>query len=327
VSVTPGVEIATMADIAALGELRVAEGWHASQDLLGALVAWENGYIGLIREAALDPHSTTPDRIIATTSAIAADMVGVIGNVVVHPEFRRKGLGRVIMNAALGWLRARGVRTVLLDATKEGRPLYTQLGFSPLASSWWINEPLARLDQARLQQIAGTAIQAQVYDASALSHVAALDAVAFGGDRMGLLAATLHHPHNWLAIATDAQNAVVGYLICGRLRKPTHSIHLGPLVARDQATAAALLTTLAREDAPWRAALDDADVADISIRCSVPGIVPDVLSFYRTLGLTPIEDDTLMQLDFTNDGDSQKERLPYPGNPSQVYAWLAPMVF
>lgn len=50
-------------------------------------------------------------------------------NVYTRPENRRQGLARRLMDAALEWCRANGVRTVILHASTEGRPLYESMGF------------------------------------------------------------------------------------------------------------------------------------------------------------------------------------------------------
>lgn len=57
--------------------------------------------------------------------------IAVILNVSTRPDYRRQGLGRAIMTTMLDWCRARGIRTVSLQATPDGRPLYLSLGFRP----------------------------------------------------------------------------------------------------------------------------------------------------------------------------------------------------
>jgi len=54
---------------------------------------------------------------------------GNILNVYTRPEFRRQGLARRLIETAIDWCRANGVRTVILYASDEGRPLYRALGF------------------------------------------------------------------------------------------------------------------------------------------------------------------------------------------------------
>src|SRR4051795_9555596 len=50
--------------------------------------------------------------------------LGVIGAV------RRRGIGTALTEAAVGWLREHGARTVLLYATEAGRPVYRRPRFS-----------------------------------------------------------------------------------------------------------------------------------------------------------------------------------------------------
>ncbi|MGO8948715.1 MAG: GNAT family N-acetyltransferase [Ktedonobacterales bacterium] len=297
-----------------------------------------------MRAGGLDPRKSDPTEVIASTSATAAGGVGIIGNVAVHPEFRRRGLARSTTSAALEWLHQAGVQSVLLDATKDGQPLYTRLGFRPLAKSWYLRVPLRRLDRHRFAQSAG-ATWAKVHHARDLSLVRSLDVAAFGGDRGELLASMLGSPHNWLVIAGEPdslEDEPSGYLVYGGLRdtQPSHahpSIHIGPLVARNQSAAAALLAAVLCEDAPWRRALDPDVHPEVEIRASVPGISSEILAFYRSIGLPLHEDDLMMQLDlragFPTEGYESVQQAPvsklppYPGDPRVVYSWLAPMCF
>ncbi len=341
---TAGVEIATATDVVALTELRLRTGWYASAELLSALVEWERARILLVRASAVDPHSTNPAQVIASTSAIAAGGVGIVGNVAVDAEFRRRGLARTTTSAALEWLRRSGVRSALLDATKDGQPLYTHLGFTPLRRSWHLQVQLRRLERYQLAELAG-ATRSEVRHARDLALVRALDLAAYGSDRSELLALMLRSPNNWLVIARDSGapwDEPSGYLVYGGLRDtlPSHShpsIHLGPLVAKNQAAAAALLASVLREDAPWRRAVAPDVHEAVEIRAAVPGVADQILAFYRSVGLPLAEDDLIMQLDFgaqtplgRYEPDQLKpmpELLPYPGDPALVYSWLAPMSF
>lgn len=56
---------------------------------------------------------------------------GNILNVYTDPDSRRRGLARRLMEVALEWCRAHGIRAVILHASSEGRPLYENLGFRP----------------------------------------------------------------------------------------------------------------------------------------------------------------------------------------------------
>ena len=56
---------------------------------------------------------------------------GNILNVYTHANFRRRGLARELMTAAIGWCRENGVDTIILHASPSGRSIYEALGFAP----------------------------------------------------------------------------------------------------------------------------------------------------------------------------------------------------
>jgi GNAT superfamily N-acetyltransferase len=69
------------------------------------------------------------------------ETVGIWGTWV-DPDARGRGLGRLLMDAAIGWARDRGVTRVDLSVTdqaNEARQLYERLGFTPTGQ----REPLA----------------------------------------------------------------------------------------------------------------------------------------------------------------------------------------
>ncbi len=53
----------------------------------------------------------------------------LILNVYTELEFRKQGIARQIMLTILDWIKARGLRSVNLHASPEGRHLYQKLGF------------------------------------------------------------------------------------------------------------------------------------------------------------------------------------------------------
>jgi GNAT superfamily N-acetyltransferase len=55
---------------------------------------------------------------------------GNILNVYTHRDYRRRGLARELMQAALAWCKENGVDTVILHASPEGRSLYEAMGFA-----------------------------------------------------------------------------------------------------------------------------------------------------------------------------------------------------
>ena len=50
-------------------------------------------------------------------------------NIYTAPAYRRRGVARRIVEKLIEDAKARGIRSVLLEATEMGRPLYESLGF------------------------------------------------------------------------------------------------------------------------------------------------------------------------------------------------------
>lgn len=58
------------------------------------------------------------------------DQRGYVLNVFVEPLYRRRGLARALMQAADAEFARRGITFAILHATKAGRPVYEQIGWS-----------------------------------------------------------------------------------------------------------------------------------------------------------------------------------------------------
>jgi GNAT superfamily N-acetyltransferase len=54
---------------------------------------------------------------------------GLIVSMWTEPDHRRRGLGRLVVEAILDWGRANGVARFTLHASNDGRPLYALYGF------------------------------------------------------------------------------------------------------------------------------------------------------------------------------------------------------
>lgn len=328
------IEAATAADLEALGTERMQQGWHPSLPLLRALLDWEQGgRVFVLREGTLNPASATPQAPVATTSAIAAGPVGVVGNVIVRDDYRRRGLGRAIMDAAVEWMRERGVRSVLLDATPAGRPLYRGMGFVGVERSFYAWGLLRTLDRSALRHIAAGHTVHHVPSRD-LPRVAALDEQAFGGDRLPLVAGLLREPGAALYIAEDSDDLPTGFLVARPVEVPREGLRVGPWIARDAATAAALLECALGASEPWRDELPATHEDDWRIALNLPESSADSLRLLRAIGMHVEEDDLIMRLDLTApepfvgaSHGSPVAPAPVAAHPEWVYAWIAPMVF
>ena len=102
-------------------ELKGHAGWNQTeQDWRRFLRLNPEGcFVGLIDGQAAGTITTT----------VYERRLAWIGMVLVHPSFRRRGLGSAMLCHALDYLNRRGVQTVKLDATDAGRKVYEPLGF------------------------------------------------------------------------------------------------------------------------------------------------------------------------------------------------------
>jgi GNAT superfamily N-acetyltransferase len=327
VSLSSRVERATSADLTGLAALRVEQGWHASETLLWAIQTWERGRHFVLRASALEAGTTLdPATIVAATSAIVAGPAAVIGNVVTRRELRGRGLSRAVMSATLTWLREQGARSVLLDATADGQPLYRKLGFVARERSWFGSAPLTALDGAMLRARASST-RVRLRAKGDLPVVATLDRAAFGGDRLELLRLVASALDCWLYTAGD-DAAPDGYLLVRALEPPHAIVRLGPWIAKTSQVGAALLESALCADAPWRAKLATLD--DPQATLSTSAASAEALALFQVAGGALEEDDVVMGLDFGSSeapGDGSAVRGSLAEHPEWLYTWLAAMVF
>ncbi len=69
-------------------------------------------------------------RVVATTTLICyEDQLAWLGMVLTHPDYRNQGFARRLVERALELASNKNMRSVKLDATRQGRLLYESLGF------------------------------------------------------------------------------------------------------------------------------------------------------------------------------------------------------
>lgn len=235
----PSLEFREMTE-ADLGDglrLSRASGWNQTPEDWRLLLALGSG---LFRVAVRD------GRVLATGGAVRyGEELAWICMILVDPDARGRGLGTRIFDEVRarcdGEVSAGRLRAVGLDATPAGRPLYERAGFSAAYS-------LARWEAGPAEQVdtpAPSLTETGLPDAPAVTplieadveQVLAWDRQAFGADRSAVLQWALHAEPG-LAWCARRDRDLVGYMLG---RHGDHFLHLGPLVARDVATAEALV--------------------------------------------------------------------------------------
>ena len=155
------IRLLTPADLPALLHLSRSASWNQTADDWARLIALEpSGCFGIELEGTLAAT--------ATIVCYPPDLAW-LGMVLTLPEYRGRGLARSIVEHAIAYS---GRRTVRLDASAMGQPLYESLGFAEeCAVERWLRDPAP----------------AAATNAPAFVFPHALDAEAFGADRSLLI--------------------------------------------------------------------------------------------------------------------------------------------
>lgn len=155
-----------------------------------------------------------------------------ISMVLVLPGHRGQGLAARLLRHALDWLGTRGMVPVL-DATPAGRPVYLRHGF---VDTWGF---VRYRREATERPADDPAPGPRALEETDWPAIAALDAPAFGADRLPLLR-TLARRLPAAARVLDGPQGLRGYVLG---RDGREAVQLGPLLAADDAAARLLLAS------------------------------------------------------------------------------------
>jgi GNAT superfamily N-acetyltransferase len=157
------------------------------------------------------------------------DAVATLGMVIVSPDRQKAGIGRMLMTSAL---ERSGDRTILLNATEAGLPLYRSLGFRPVGEirqhqGAAFSVPLAPLGSGERIRPIGRG------DTAAL---AVLDSKATGLSRAALVTALLDEAEG---VILDRDGETVGFALFRRFGR---GYAIGPVIAPTIEGAKALIS-------------------------------------------------------------------------------------
>lgn len=97
-------------------------GWLASPQVEPEKIVAGAGVT--LREVAPHPQPNS-----AGTFEIVSGRQAIIQNVYTEPDWRRRGLGTLLMKEIIAWSQKTGIDSLVLHASDVGRPLYERLGF------------------------------------------------------------------------------------------------------------------------------------------------------------------------------------------------------
>jgi hypothetical protein len=156
---------------------------------------------------------------VGTTTTCIFGPVAWVAMVLVEASVRGRGIGRALMEAALAYLESRAVRTIRLDATPLGKPLYEKLGFESQFT-------LTRYDGV-LQPVATPTGAVEPVGPDGVVELVALDRAVTRTDR-GKLLLRLYEEKPESFRAVRSQGRVTGFVSA---RPRAHAFQIGPCIA------------------------------------------------------------------------------------------------
>ncbi|GMX61518.1 GNAT family N-acetyltransferase [Paenibacillus elgii] len=176
-------------------------------------------------------------QIVASTAIIPyGRQLASIGLVIVHPEYRRLGLGQTLIQTCINTVGSD--TTIQLIATKEGEPLYEKLGFRKAGR---VCKLLCDRYHPPSWSPAREPIRVIPMTNEHIPEVIKLDRRSFGADRSRFLQTRMKQAkRSFIAQAPNGTVAGFGLSIQGPVQ-----LTLGPITAPNDDTALALVDCLA----------------------------------------------------------------------------------
>jgi len=186
-------------DVIFADSLRKMEGWNQTTDDWFPFIALEPDGCFIAEWDGVSVGTITTIRY-----GVA---VGWIGMALVHPEYRKRGIGRALLQRAIDYLRDNKVNCIKLDATPLGKKLYDSLGFR---DEW----SLTRWTKTGVDFVC---VPTEELD---LRKISQWDERAIGANRYALLTA--------LSSGSLSKITEHGF---GMIRAGSNAAYLGPVVA------------------------------------------------------------------------------------------------
>jgi GNAT superfamily N-acetyltransferase len=201
--------------------------------------------------------------LVGTTTTCIFGPIAWVAMVLVDDSVRRRGIGTALMRHALEFLDRRGVRTVRLDATGMGQPLYAKLGFKV---QYKLTRYVGTFLRVRPDEEAGGA---ETLSRDQLESVLEYDRAVTATDRRKLLTQLFdEHPRGLRGVWRGGKLA--GFLMS---RSRLRGVQVGPCLADPEAG------TLLLQDACRRHVGQEVFI-------DIPPGNPDAAGVAQSMGLT-----------------------------------------
>jgi len=201
--------ITTQEDFEDIYKLIDLTGWdEARDDIKRTMLNPNSTYIAVIDNETAE--------MIGITLAVSFGHIGVIGHVIVNPNFRGMGIGQELMNEAIRILEFQGCKTIKLDAVEKAKTLYERVGFvfelNSLRYKINIENPSNLNDLITKTKKFEQKFSVFNCKEDDLVQIIEADKEFFGGNREKLLFPLFEDFPEFSFITRDKDDSLVGYL-------------------------------------------------------------------------------------------------------------------
>ena len=302
-------------DIVFANSLRALVGWNQTpDDWLRFLNHQPDGCF--IAEWDEQPVGTA-------TTTVYEDKVAWIGMVLVHPDARRRGIGRALVEHCIAFLKPR-VACIKPDATPLGKTLYDTLGFK---DEW----TLRRWETSNVEHaVAPTKYRVRRIRVEDEEAIRVLDTDSFGAFRWPMVCRITWQPSRALIHLTPKQriNAF------GILRNGARAHYLGPVVAESIAAAGPLIKSFLNELPTQPVYWDKSEIAKAMMECellagSIMKDLPNQPIFWDIPDANTCAVELAQRLGFQPQRSLIRMFLgenKWPGDPQRIFALAGPEI-
>lgn len=184
-------------------------------------------------------HKNEASEVVSSAAIIPyGEKAASIGMVIVHEEYRGKGLARALMKECIGQVDEQTI--IQLIATANGRPVYEKIGFHMAGAVKKLIAPTHFLNNHKLI----SSPQVVPFQQKDFQEVIALDEKAFGANRTQFLSERIRQSKDCL-ILKSKEGKITGYGLS--IFGPVYTI-LGPIVAPDTHSAFQIISQLKKRE-------------------------------------------------------------------------------
>ena len=203
----PEIRVMTQGDFDFVMRLQEIAGWGNTRADLERSLYYESGGCFVARAGGID---------VGIVNSFLYGDVGFIGNLIVLPEIRGRGVGEALMKRAMERLNYEGAETIRLDGVQKAISLYERLGFK---GEYWSLRYSGVAYKVPLRGV-------EHLEREDIDQVAGLDRRFFGLDREQMLR-RIQHDFPDLCFKASKGGEVKGYIMA----KPGASnVRVGPWI-------------------------------------------------------------------------------------------------